>query len=79
MPGTDRDLAVVVAQRMRAEVAAHPFIAEGGRKQLGVTVSAGVAVVEPEDVDMRDTFRRADQALYEAKGAGRDRVVARAA
>ena len=79
MPGTDRDLAVVVADRMRREVAAHPFIAEGGRKQLDVTVSAGVAVVEPEDVDMRDTFRRADQALYEAKGAGRDRVVARAA
>lgn len=79
MPGTDRALAAVVADRMRREVAAHPFIAEGGRKQIDVTVSAGVAVIEPTDEDMRDTFRRADQALYAAKRDGRDRVVSEAA
>ena len=79
MPGTDEALAVVVANRMRSEVAAHPFIADGGRKQLDVTVSAGVAIVHRDDIDVRDTFRRADQALYAAKREGRDRVVAQAA
>ena len=79
MPGTDQALAVVVADRMRKEVAAHPFIVEGGRKQLAVTVSAGVAVMDAGDQDVRDTFRRADQALYAAKRDGRDRVMAQAA
>ena len=79
MPGTDEALAMVVADRMRKEVAAHPFIVEGGRKQLDVTVSAGVSVLLDGDEDVRDTFRRADQALYAAKREGRDRVMAQAA
>ena len=79
MPGTDRELAAVVADRMRGEVAAHPFVVAGGRTQLPVTVSAGVAVMEEGDRDVRDVFRRADQCLYAAKREGRDRVVAEAA
>ncbi len=68
-PGTDRDGAVAVAEKIRAAVAAEPF-AEG----ISLTVSLGVAVSAgsepPESV-----IDRADRALYAAKDAGRNRVV----
>ena len=43
MPDTDQDLAFVVADRMRREVAAHPFLIDGGSGQVAITVSAGVS------------------------------------
>jgi diguanylate cyclase (GGDEF)-like protein len=43
---------------------------------LPVTISIGVAAAHGGDVDYETLFRAADGALYEAKRAGRDRVVA---
>jgi PleD family two-component response regulator len=42
---------------------------------LHLTVSAGVAEFTPGDADFGGLLVRADQALYEAKGAGRNRVM----
>ncbi|MEK6227875.1 MAG: diguanylate cyclase [Actinomycetota bacterium] len=45
-----------------------------------MAISFGVAASEPGGgFDLKSQFDRADAALYEAKQAGRDRVVARAA
>ena len=74
MPGTDLELAFVVADRMRREVAMHPFVARGGAEQLSVTTSAGVAIVGDGDASLADTLARADAALYNAKQNGRDQV-----
>ena len=50
-------------------------LAEAGRpKQLGVTVSIGVAESGGSDVGPDEVLRKADQALYRAKKAGRNRV-----
>ena len=48
---------------------------EGSEKGV-ITVSVGIASYSGTAVDRRDTelLRRADQALYDAKAAGRDRV-----
>jgi diguanylate cyclase (GGDEF)-like protein len=69
---TDRDGALILAERLRAAVA-EGLSADAGLEQK-VTVSLGVAPARPEDRDLGDVIQRADRALYAAKLAGRDRV-----
>ncbi|MGI9353464.1 MAG: PleD family two-component system response regulator [Rhizobiaceae bacterium] len=79
MPDTNIDLAKVVAERIRLEVCAHPIIASNGSHQVSITVSMGVACIESSDDTPEKLLKRADVALYNAKRAGRNRVVAEAA
>ena len=79
MPETDQELAFVVADRMRREIAAHPFLVDGGAKQIGVTVSAGVSSLNGPDDSIAAMLKRADNALYVAKRNGRNQVIADAA
>ena len=70
LPMTDADRAAVIAERVRAHLEAHPFV------HGGITVSIGVATLSGrESIQPRDLVVSADQALYEAKAAGRNRVV----
>jgi two-component system cell cycle response regulator len=64
------------AERIRASVADEPIPAEGS--YLTVTVSAGTAVLDPALGTESDALAVADSALYQAKNAGRNRVVAAA-
>jgi two-component system, cell cycle response regulator len=72
LPDTDADAAVAAAERMREEVAA--TCVRHDEATVGVTVSLGVAAWEDEEPPEL-LLRRADDALYAAKRAGRDRVV----
>ena len=58
------------SMRRRFEVA--PFLVEG--ESLRVTVSIGVAESDPGMAALGDLMKRADQALYDAKREGRNRV-----
>ena len=60
-----------VAGRMLARVRNTPLEALDGEQ---LTLSAGVAAVRADDVDVGAALARADAALYRAKNAGRDRV-----
>lgn len=74
LPDTDLDDGAVFAERVRQDVARHLFPADG--EALRMTVSAGVAVYPDRGItDPRELVRRADQALYAAKAAGRNRVM----
>jgi len=76
MPETSLAGAVVVAERFRAAVADEPFVPRGLSEKVQVTVSVGIAVTG-EGSDTIDTLlKRADDALYAAKHAGRNRVIA---
>lgn len=74
LPETDTEGARVVAERIRVAVESMPFDVNGQR--VPVTLSIGVASVLPAGAEGgKGLVKRADTALYEAKGAGRNRVV----
>jgi diguanylate cyclase (GGDEF)-like protein len=64
--------AQALARRIR-EAVGNEVIAHG-HKDIGVTVSIGVALAVLSDRDVQDTIERADRALYMAKSTGRNRV-----
>ena len=63
------------AERVRQAVESEPFLIRASGDVLTVTVSAGVAEAQSND-SMETLLARADEALYEAKAAGRNQVVA---
>lgn len=70
LPGTDRDGARIAGEKIRRAVETAAIAAV----PQGITASIGIAVM-PEDAATGDALvRRADRALYAAKGAGRNRV-----
>ena len=73
LPDTEADGAFHLAMRVRDAVASHRFPSVRGRHRL--TVSLGVVADRAQDADIaHDLHSRADEALYAAKDAGRDRV-----
>lgn len=79
MPGTDMEDARRIAERIRRDVGSTPFRVMGGRELLTVTTSIGVAACAGPGDTPESLLKRADEGVYAAKTAGRDRVVARAA
>lgn len=73
LPGSDRDAARTVAERVRAAIGAMT-VGHGGQA-IAVTVSIGIAEIKGPDASWDDTMQAADAALYEAKRSGRNRVV----
>ncbi len=74
LPQCDAEGALNFAERVRRAVEQARFCTGDGTK-LKVTISAGVAALTGEDSQER-LFERADQALYQAKRGGRNRVCA---
>ncbi len=73
MPDTELTVAAVVAERLRGFIADEPFKAEG--LSLPVTVSIGVTASHGGTDSVATMLKRADDALYEAKRTGRNRVI----
>ncbi len=74
LPATPLSQALEAGERLREAIAGLEFTGEGGRR-FGITVSVGVAQLVPGETAETLT-QRADKALYAAKTAGRNRVLA---
>ena len=68
LPETDAEGAMEVAERLRLAIADYPW------NQQPITVSIGIACLLPGMESAADLMEHVDQALYAAKGAGRNRV-----
>ncbi len=72
LPNTDGEKAMAIAERLRKKTGS--LFAASATPDLSFTVSIGVAQAAPGDKTVYDLYRRADKALYIAKGGGRDQV-----
>jgi len=75
LPGADVASAKSLVERMCARLRARPLEVGDGKTRV-VTTSAGVTGLQMGDETRDQLMARADRALYDAKAAGRDRVVA---
>ncbi|MEJ0013639.1 MAG: PleD family two-component system response regulator [Bauldia sp.] len=78
MPDTDAALALLVGERLRQKIAVEPFRIPESQETLEVTVSIGISSLVGAEDTPETLLKRADEALYEAKRAGRNRVAAAA-
>ncbi len=74
LPETDLEQAMPIAGRVLEEVRKSPYL--HGKKIFPLSVSIGVACLHRHQDSAGTLLREADQALYEAKRTGRNRVVA---
>lgn len=72
-PDTGAEQAATLGERLRAAVEETPFKIGTLREKL--TISVGMACLEGDDDTVDALLQRADEALYRAKGEGRNRVI----
>ncbi len=72
MPGVDIDGALLVLNRLMARIRKQQVMLPD--EVLTYRVSMGLTGLKPGD-NLAAMYKRADQALYEAKGSGRDKIV----
>jgi diguanylate cyclase (GGDEF)-like protein len=77
LPDADKEIALMVAQRLRNAVWAERFEgAEASQPEKKVTISIGVASYPKDARIPEELIAAADSALYKAKQTGRNRVCA---
>jgi diguanylate cyclase (GGDEF)-like protein len=69
LPDTDRDAALIVAEKLRSEIENAELVGIGS-----ITASLGLAVLPTDAGEPQELLRKADRALYTAKEGGRNRV-----
>jgi len=75
LPATSIEQSTILADKLRQAVAAHSFRTQQG--SVDITISIGLAEHQ-QDRSHAQTFKAADQALYQSKHQGRNRVTAAA-
>jgi diguanylate cyclase (GGDEF)-like protein len=72
LPGTDKKRAYVQASILRERIEKEKIVLR--RHETNITVSIGIATFPLDAQDEDELIRKADQAMYEAKQKGRNRV-----
>ena len=76
MPNTGKQGALRAAERVRERIEEHPFPLQENQPGGNLTVSGGVATWPNDGDDAERLIGCADEALYQAKHGGRNRVCA---
>ena len=72
LPKTSAEEAFKIAERLRKEAKKHTFII--GQNKITITSSFGVTTTNNSEISVDDLIPKADQALYQSKQTGRNRV-----
>ncbi len=73
LPETDSKAALITGERIRENIEQITIPVEG--KLVSITVSIGVSSYQLGDANIDVLIQRADEALYQAKNQGRNRVI----
>ena len=73
LPETDMAQSEIVAERIREQIAGHFMTVH--KVRFNVTISVGIAAATISMPGIDALLRCADDALYQAKAAGRNRVI----
>ena len=74
LPDTALGQAMQLAERLRMQVAITAMAAPGEPEPIRITISIGLAMLSGQE-SLESLLARADDALYQAKREGRNRVV----
>lgn len=74
LPNTEKEGTLIVAERIRSMVFAHPFIPEGRQLEQNLSVSIGISIYPSEAATVKELIEKADNQLYRAKREGKNRV-----
>jgi diguanylate cyclase (GGDEF)-like protein len=73
LPETNEEQACILAERIRTKIE-DQHILDKNHNKLSLTASFGIAQYSQKDTSIADVTRKADEALYQAKKSGRNRV-----
>jgi diguanylate cyclase (GGDEF)-like protein len=72
LPYTDKKEAYLIAERLRENIAKHPFIKEEVQPNKSITASLGLASFSENGSTSAELISHSDRALYEAKHKGKN-------
>jgi len=75
LPNTSGENAYYVAERVRRTLQGTRYTGLGLPADANITISVGVSTCPRDATSLDELMKLADEALYQAKGEGRDRVV----
>ena len=73
MPNTDLEAARLRLEAIRLDLSHNPLQLNDTQESIRITLSFGLTLYQPGE-SSADLLKRADQALYDAKRQGRDRI-----
>ncbi|WP_238917970.1 diguanylate cyclase [Clostridium sp. YIM B02555] len=71
LPNVNKEKAISIAEKIRNTVEVAKILGD----KRNVTISIGIAMSANEDINCEEIIERADQALYQAKHEGKNRVI----